>query len=114
MGMPLLLLHHTGAKSGKSRISPLVYQRDDGRYVVFASKAGAPTNPDWYHNLKAEPNVAIEVGTDMIDVMAVEADAEERERLYRTQAQRAPQFAQYAEQTERVIPVILLIPAKSG
>jgi len=113
-GMPLLLLHHTGAKSGKSRISPLVYQRDDGRYVVFASKAGAPTNPDWYHNLKAEPNVAIEVGTDMIDVMAVEADAEERERLYRTQAQRAPQFAQYAEQTERVIPVILLIPAKSG
>jgi len=113
-GMPLVLLHHTGAKSGKSRISPLVYQRDDGRYVVFASKAGAPTNPDWYHNLKAEPNVAIEVGTDMIDVMAVEADAEERERLYRTQAQRAPQFAQYAEQTERVIPVILLIPAKSG
>lgn len=113
-GIPLLLLHHTGAKSSKSRISPLVYQRDDGRYVVFASKAGAPTNPDWYHNLKAEPNVAIEVGTDMIDVMAVEADAEERERLYRTQAQRAPQFAQYAEQTERVIPVILLIPAKSG
>ena len=56
-GMPLLLLHHTGAKSGKSRINPLAYQADGGRYVIFASKAGAPTNPDWYHNLKAQPNV---------------------------------------------------------
>ena len=56
-GKPLLLLHHTGAKSGKSRINPLAYQSDGGRYVIFASKAGAPSNPDWYHNLKAQPNV---------------------------------------------------------
>ena len=63
-GMPLLLLHHTGAKSGQSRINPLAYQADNGRYVIFASKAGAPTNPDWYHNLKANPNVKIEVGAD--------------------------------------------------
>jgi deazaflavin-dependent oxidoreductase (nitroreductase family) len=110
-GMPLLLLHHTGAKSGKSRINPLAYQADDGRYVIFASKAGAPTNPDWYHNLKAQPNVEIEVGTDMIDVVAGEATGEERERLYRTQAERIPQFADYEKAAgERVIPVIVLTP----
>ena len=63
-GATLLLLHHTGARSGKSRINPLGYLSDKGRYVVFASKAGAPTNPDWYHNLKAHPNVTIEVGTE--------------------------------------------------
>lgn len=109
-GSPLLLLHHTGAKSGKSRINPLAYQGDNGRYVVFASKAGAPTNPDWYHNLKAHPNVTIEVGTDRIDVVASEATGAERERLYRTQAERIPQFAEYEQRTERVIPVIVLTP----
>ncbi len=113
-GMPLLLLHHTGAKSGKSRINPLAYQSDDGRYVVFASKAGSPTNPDWYYNLKAHPNVTIEVGTDTIEVLASEAASEERERLYRTQAERIPQFAEYEQKTERVIPVIVLTPANTG
>jgi deazaflavin-dependent oxidoreductase (nitroreductase family) len=110
----LLLLHHTGAKSGKGRISPLAYLSDDGRFVVFASKAGAPTNPDWYHNLKARPNVTIEVGTDTIDVVAGEATGEERERLYRAQAERVPQFAEYEKQTERIIPVIVLTPAKTA
>jgi deazaflavin-dependent oxidoreductase (nitroreductase family) len=113
-GMPLLLLHHTGAKSGKSRVNPLAYQADDGRYVIFASKAGAPTNPDWYHNLKAQPNAKIEVGTDTIDVVASEASGEERERLFRTQAERVPQFADYEQKAERVIPVIVLTPAKAG
>jgi deazaflavin-dependent oxidoreductase (nitroreductase family) len=113
-GMPLLLLHHTGAKSGSSRINPLAYQSDDGRYVIFASKAGAPTNPDWYHNLKAHPNVRIEVGTDTIDVLAGEATGAERERLFRTQVERVPQFAEYEKQTERVIPVIVLTPVKAG
>jgi deazaflavin-dependent oxidoreductase (nitroreductase family) len=113
-GMSLLLLHHVGAKSGQSRINPLVYQSDAGRYVVFASKGGAPTNPDWYHNLSAQPSVTIEVGTDTIDVVASEATGEERERLYRTQAERAPQFAEYQNQTERVIPVIVLTPAVGG
>jgi deazaflavin-dependent oxidoreductase (nitroreductase family) len=113
-GMPLLLLHHTGAKSGKSRINPLAYQADGGRYVIFASKAGAPTNPDWYYNLKAQPNVKIEVGTDTIDAVASEASGEERERLFRTQAERMPQFADYAKQTERVIPVIVLTPTAAS
>ena len=111
-GTPVLLLHHTGARSGKARVNPLVYQNDDGRYVVFASKAGAPTNPDWYHNLKAHPNVTIEVGTDTIDVVASEARGEERERL--TQPERAPQFAEYQRKTDRVIPVIMLTPTKIG
>ncbi len=110
-GMPLLLLHHTGAKSGAARINPLAYQADGGRYVIFASKAGAPTNPDWYHNLKAHPNVTIEVGSDTIDVVASEASGEERDRLYSTQAERVPQFAQYEESAAgRVIPVIVLTP----
>ncbi|HEV3318345.1 MAG TPA: nitroreductase family deazaflavin-dependent oxidoreductase [Solirubrobacteraceae bacterium] len=113
-GVPLLLLHHTGARSGKSRVNPLAYQSDDGRYVVFASKAGAPTNPDWYHNLKAYPNVTVEVGADTIEVVAGEATGEERERLYRTQAERVPQFVEYEQRTERVIPVIVLTPVDSG
>jgi deazaflavin-dependent oxidoreductase (nitroreductase family) len=113
-GSTLLLLHHTGAKSGKSRINPLGYLNDQGRYVVFASKAGAPTNPDWYHNLKAHPNVTIEVGSDTIDVVASDATGEERDRLYRTQAERVPQFAEYEKQTDRVIPVIVLTPTKTG
>ncbi len=114
-GMPLLLLHHTGARSGQSRLNPLVYLADGDRYVVFASKAGAPSHPDWYHNLKAHPNVSIEVASDTIDVVAEEASGEERDRLYGTQAQRAPQFAEY-EQTAagRVIPVMVLTPAGSA
>jgi deazaflavin-dependent oxidoreductase (nitroreductase family) len=109
-GSTLLLLHHTGAKSGASRINPLVYQPDADRYVIFASKAGAPTNPDWYHNLKAHPDVKIEVGTDTIDVLATEATGEERERLFRAQVERSPQFGEYEQKTDRVIPVIVLTP----
>jgi deazaflavin-dependent oxidoreductase (nitroreductase family) len=114
-GMPLLLLHHTGAKSGAGRINPLAYQSDGGRYVIFASKAGAPSNPDWYHNLKAHPNVSIEVGTDTIDVLAGEATGAERERLFRTQVERVPQFAEYEKTAgERIIPVIVLTPVEGG
>lgn len=110
-GMPLLLLHHTGAKSGKSRINPLAYQGDNGRYVIFASKAGAPTNPDWYHNLKAHPNVTIEVGTEKLDVLAEEATGAERDRLFRAQVERVPQFGEYEKKTDgRVIPVMVLTP----
>jgi deazaflavin-dependent oxidoreductase (nitroreductase family) len=113
-GMTLLLLHHTGAKSGQARVNPLAYQADGGRYVIFASKAGAPTNPDWYHNLKAHPHVTIEVGPDTIDALASEATGDERDRLYATQAERHHQFAEYAERTERQIPVIVLTPAPSA
>jgi deazaflavin-dependent oxidoreductase (nitroreductase family) len=112
-GVPLLLLHHTGAKSGQARINPLAYQRDGERYVVFASKGGAPTNPDWYHNLQADPNVEIEVGTDTIAVVARQATGEERERLFRTQVENVPQFAEYEKQADREIPVIVLTPSAS-
>ena len=109
-GATLLLLHHVGARSGTDRINPLVYNRDGDRYVVFASKAGAPTNPDWYHNLRANPNVTIEVGTDTIDVAASEASGDERERLFSAQVERSPQFGEYQSKTDRVIPVIVLTP----
>jgi deazaflavin-dependent oxidoreductase (nitroreductase family) len=111
-GNTLLLLHHTGARSGRARVNPLAYQADGDRYVIFGSKAGAATHPDWYHNLKAHPNVTIEVGTDTIDVVATEATGEERDRLYRTQAERHPVFAEYAQRTERLIPVVVLTPAQ--
>ena len=111
-GAPLLLLHHTGAKSGKSYVNPLAYLADGDRYVIFASKAGAPTNPDWYHNLKAHPQVKIEVGTETIDVLVSEADGEERDRLFQAQVDRIPSFAEYVEKAGgRVIPVLVLTPA---
>jgi deazaflavin-dependent oxidoreductase (nitroreductase family) len=109
-GMPLLLLHHVGAKSGEERIAPLVYLADGERYVIFASKGGAPENPAWYHNLKAHPETRIEVGEQTLEVVAHEAESEERDRLYTTQAAVAPQFAEYQEKTDRVIPVIVLTP----
>jgi deazaflavin-dependent oxidoreductase (nitroreductase family) len=112
--MPLLLLHHTGARSGASRVAPLAYLHDDGRYVVFASAAGAPNNPGWYHNLVANPATRIEVGAETVDVLASDAEGEERERLYRTQAARVPQFAEYEAKTDRVVPVVVLTPRASG
>jgi deazaflavin-dependent oxidoreductase (nitroreductase family) len=111
-GETLLLLHHTGAKTGAARINPLVYLPDGDRYVIFASKAGAPTNPDWYHNLKAHPDVEIEVGTETLAVKASEVTGAERDRLYSEQEQRMPQFTDYTQKAEgRQIPVIALTPA---
>jgi deazaflavin-dependent oxidoreductase (nitroreductase family) len=107
----LLLLHHTGAKSGTERVNPLAYLRDGDRYVIFASKAGAPTNPDWYHNLRAHPDVTIEVGTDTLNAVAAEATGAERDRLFATQAARSPAFAEYQRQADRLIPVMVLTPA---
>jgi deazaflavin-dependent oxidoreductase (nitroreductase family) len=111
-GMLLLLLHHTGARSGAERVNPLAYLDDDGRYVIFASKGGAPTNPDWYHNLKAHPRTTVEIGGDTIEVVASEATGSERDRLFRTQSERTPQFAEYEAKTDRVIPVIVLEPVR--
>jgi deazaflavin-dependent oxidoreductase (nitroreductase family) len=113
-GMPLLLLHHTGAKSGQSRISPVAYLRDGDRFVVFASRGGSPTNPGWYHNLKAHPRTSIEVGTGTLEVDASEAAGEERERLFRTQVERVPQFGEYERRSGRRIPVMLLTPRAGG
>ena len=109
-GMPLLLLHDRGAKSGKPYIHPLVYLGEGGRYFVFASKGGAPENPAWYHNLKAHPDAQIEVGTETIDVTATELTGEERDRVFREQMERAPQFADYEQKTARTIPVVALTP----
>jgi deazaflavin-dependent oxidoreductase (nitroreductase family) len=109
-GMTLLLLHHTGAKSGTERVNPLVYMRDGTNYVIFASKAGAPTSPDWYHNLRANPSTTIEVGVQSIPVTARVAEGDERERLFSAQKQAAPQFAEYEAKTDRVIPVVVLEP----
>ncbi len=109
-GMPLLLLHHVGAKSGAQRIAPLVYLPDSDRYVIFASKGGAPENPAWFHNLKAHPETSIEVGSDTLTVHASEATGEERARLYAAQAAAQPQFADYQSKTTRQIPVVVLTP----
>lgn len=108
--MPILLLHHTGARSGTERVNPLAYNRDGERYVIIASKGGAPKHPAWYHNLTAHPDATIEVGTQTLRVRATEATSEERERLYRAQAELMPQFAEYAEKTTRTIPVVVLTP----
>jgi len=110
-GAQLLLLHHTGAKSGVRRVTPLVYLRDGDSYAIFASKAGAPENPAWFHNLKASPATSIEVGSDTIDVVAREATGEERDRLFNAQVDVSPQFGEYQRKTSRAIPVIVLTPA---
>jgi len=109
-GKPLLLLHHTGAKTGTERVNPLVYLRDGDKYVIFASKAGAPTSPDWYHNVVANPSTTIEVGIQTIPVTARVADGAERDELWAKQKDVAPQFAEYEAKTDRVIPVIVLEP----
>ena len=106
----LLLVHHRGAKSGVERVNPVAYLQDGGRYVIFASKGGAPTNPGWYHNLKAHPETMIEVGGDTVAVTAREATGEERERLFSAQGEKVPQFTEYQLKTSRVIPVLILTP----
>jgi deazaflavin-dependent oxidoreductase (nitroreductase family) len=109
-GAPVLLLTSTGAKSGQRRTTPLMYMPDGERMVIFASKGGAPTNPAWYHNLRANPSATVEVGTDSVDVDAAVTSGEERERLFKRQAELYPQFAEYAEKTTREIPVVALTP----
>ena len=109
-GAPMLLLHSTGAKSGEERVHPMMYLADGDRYLVFASKAGAPTNPDWYFNLKAHPDVVVEVGPRTMTAEAVELVGEERDRFYRRQAELYPGFAEYQAKTDRIIPVIALQP----
>lgn len=107
-GAPLLLLHSTGAKSGQERVNPMMYQAVGDGFAVFASKAGADTNPDWYHNLRAHPQARIEVGTETIDVTARVLDPEERAPIWEEQKSRYPGFADYERKTDRVIPVVML------
>jgi deazaflavin-dependent oxidoreductase (nitroreductase family) len=107
----LLLLTTTGAKSGKERISPLAYFRIDGRLIIIGSFAGAPVNPAWVHNLRANPQAHVEVGTDAFDVTARELPAAEREELFPKVTAVAPGFAEYQSKTSRVIPLFELQPA---
>jgi deazaflavin-dependent oxidoreductase (nitroreductase family) len=107
-GAPLLLLHHTGAKSGIERINPMMYQAVGDDLAVFASKGGAPNNPDWYRNLIAIPRATVEVGTETSEVKARVAEGEERERIWDKQKKDFPGFADYEKRTSRQIPVIIL------
>jgi len=109
-GAPVLLLTSTGAKSGEQRTTPVVYQQDGERMVIFASKAGAPENPAWFNNLRANPTASVEVGPDTVEVEAVVTDGDERERLFNRQKQLMPQFADYEQKTTRQIPVVALQP----
>ena len=105
-GAAMVLLTTTGAKSGQLRTTPLVYLPHGDQVIIFASKAGAPTNPDWYHNLIAHPTVNIEVGTDAYEATAVEVTGEERNRLFAAMVAVMPGFKGYEESTTRIIPVI--------
>jgi deazaflavin-dependent oxidoreductase (nitroreductase family) len=105
----LLLLHTTGAKSGLPRVNPLVYMADGDRLVIVASKGGAPTHPDWYHNVVANPQVEVEVGTERFQAVAAVMAEPDRTDLYRRMAEANPFFAEYERKTTRVIPVIALM-----
>lgn len=107
-GAPLLILHSTGAKSGKTRLAPIVFQQVGDSWAVFASKAGAPDNPDWYHNLVANPGATIELGTETVDVTARVLSGDERSEIWEKQKQLMPGFAEYEAKTDREIPVIVL------
>ena len=109
-GAPLLLLHTKGAKSGAERVNPMMYQQVGDHYAVFASKAGAPTNPDWYHNLLAHPESEAEIGTETVKVRARVAEGDEREQIWSAQKERWSGFADYEKSTSRQIPVVILEP----
>jgi deazaflavin-dependent oxidoreductase (nitroreductase family) len=109
-GAPLLILHTVGAKTGQERVNPVMYQAVGDGYAVFASKAGAPDNPDWYHNLLANPQVRAEIGTQTIEATARVAGREERDRIWTAQKAAYPGFAEYETKTTRQIPVVILHP----
>jgi deazaflavin-dependent oxidoreductase (nitroreductase family) len=114
-GAPMILVHHTGRKSGTEHVTPMVYLAadDDKTVYVFASKAGAPTNPDWYYNLTAAGNGAAEIGTEEFPVSVTEVTGDEHDRIYAAQVAKMPGFAEYAEKTAgiRTIPVLALTRA---
>lgn len=112
-GVTTLLLTTTGRKSGEARTQPMIYGDDNGRCVVIASQGGAPTHPGWYHNLHANPNVQVQVKDKKFDATATTAEGTERERLWKLMTGIWPNFDQYKERTERVIPVVVLAPTDS-
>lgn len=106
---PVLILHTTGARSGIGRLAPLVYRKEDDRVFVFASKGGSHSHPDWYHNLKANPAVTVEIGADTVSATAAEIVGDERDAIYARHAAVIPNFAEYQAGTDRTIPVIELV-----
>jgi len=111
-GAPLLLLHTIGAKSGQEHVTPVMYREVGDSYAVFASKAGAPVNPDWYHNLMANPVVRAEIGPDTLALTARVAAGEERDRIWAAHKAANPGFADYEKKTTRQIPVVILEPKR--
>jgi deazaflavin-dependent oxidoreductase (nitroreductase family) len=107
-GAPLLLLTTTGAKTGRKHTTPLVYQQDGGRIVVFGSKGGAPSHPAWYHNLVANPTVTVELPAETFEARAVTVEGAERDRIWSAQKELMPGFKDYEAKTDRQIPVIVL------
>jgi deazaflavin-dependent oxidoreductase (nitroreductase family) len=107
-GKTLLILHTIGAKSGQERINPVAYTTDGDRFVIIASKGGAPTNPDWYYNIVANPQVTVEAGTEQLTARASISTEPERTRLYNKMVETMPGFADYKNKTTRIIPVIIL------
>ena len=105
---PVLLLSTIGARSGQRRTTPMMYLADGDRWIVFASKGGAPTNPDWFHNLRANPGVTLEVGTESFEANAEVVEGDERDRLYARQVELFPGFGEYERKTARKIPVVAL------
>ena len=112
-GAPLVLVHHFGAKTGTERVTPLMYKAEGDSVVIFASMAGAPTNPAWYHNLLANPETSIEIGSETRAVRASEVTGAERDRIFDEQKAAWPQFAEYEASTTRTIPVVRLDPVSA-
>ena len=107
-GRPLMILTTKGAKTGEDRVAVVTYTRDGDRYVIAASKSGAPTNPDWFHNLQANPEVGVEAGGESFTAHATVTSGEERDRLWEQHADERPEFREYPKITDRVIPMIVL------
>ena len=107
-GRPLMILTTQGARTGEDRVAVVTYTRDGDRYVIAASKSGAPTNPDWFHNLQANPEVGVEAGGERFMARATVPSGDERDRLWEQHADERPEFREYPKITDRVIPMILL------
>jgi deazaflavin-dependent oxidoreductase (nitroreductase family) len=113
-GMPLVLVHHIGVKSGIERIAPLVPLLEDGRIFVFASKGGSDENPHWYGNLLAHPQITVELGTETFPATARVVTGAERDDIYARQSALEPQFAEHQRNTKRLIPVIELVRSENN
>ena len=107
-GAPMILIHHIGARSGSERVNPLVYLPDGEDMIIAATKGGSPTNPDWYHNLKAHPRITVEVGSGTFPVEAREVTGEERAKLWSRLVAMRPGFAEYETKTSRAFPMFRL------